>query len=307
MLSTPLLVALLSLLLPLFLLTGLGCLLAKTRVLGAHWQSGLNQLTAKILIPALLFSGAYRNGIPAAVSWQVLAAFFLPLLMLFLVAAFGLPRSPARAERALAAIYSNTVFVGIPVLSQAFGEASLQYAFPVIAFHGLIAFTLYYLAAPSAGGSGEPLTALANTLKNPVVLSLMLGLAFNVLPVTLPAPLAMALAWLANAALPCALLALGASLAVFRLHAPLHSAATVLVKLVLLPACVLGMATLVLGLAPPVTAVLVVIAACPVGVNAAALVQSDGKDTALVSSATLLSSMLCVLTLPLWIWIVRGL
>jgi malonate transporter len=299
--------ALLALLLPLFLLTGLGWVLATTRALASPWQAGLTELTAKIFIPAFLFSGALRNGIPATVSWQVLAAFFLPLLLLFLAAAYGPKRDAASAPRALAATYSNTVFVGIPVLVQAFGPASLQYAFPVIAFHGLIAFTLYYLAAPRAGGNARITAALRNVATNPIVLSLLLGLALNALQVALPAPLALILAWLAGAALPCALLALGASLAGFRLHQPLQTAATVAAKLVLLPAGVLAMATLVFRLPAPACAVLVLLAACPVGVNAAALVQSDGKNTTLVSSAILLSSALCVVTLPLWIWIVRAL
>jgi malonate transporter len=295
--------ALLTLLLPLFLLTGLGWVLAKPRVLASDWQAGLSELTAKIFIPAFLFSGALRHGIPAAVSWQVLAAFFLPLLLLFL-AARGVGRD---APRALAATYSNTVFVGIPVLTQAFGPASLQYAFPVIGFHALAAFTLYYLASPKAGGNARLPAALANVVKNPIVLSLLLGLALNALRVALPAPVTAVLAWLSGAAGPCALLALGASLAGFRLHQPLRTAATVAAKLVLLPACVLAMATLVLRLPAPACAVLVVLAACPVGVNAAALVQADGKDATQVSSAILLSSVLCLLTLPIWIWIVRAL
>lgn len=168
---------LLQLLLPIFLLTALGCLLAKTRLIADGWQAGLTELTARLLIPAFLFSGSYKNGIPASVSWQVLAAFFIPLLALFLAAAYAFRRD---APRALAATYSNTVFVGIPVILQAFGPASLQYAFPIIAFH-------------------------------------------------------------------------------------------------------------------------------PVGVNAAALVQADGKNASVVSSAILLSSLLCTATIPLWISIVRTL
>ncbi len=68
-----------ALLLPLFLLAGLGRLLAR-----AKWQAGLTELTAKVLIPALLFNGAFKNGIPASVSWQFLAAFFIALFALFL-------------------------------------------------------------------------------------------------------------------------------------------------------------------------------------------------------------------------------
>ncbi|UUZ56790.1 hypothetical protein LP419_18305 [Massilia sp. H-1] len=111
-------------------------------------------------------------------SWQVLAAFFIPLVLLFLAAAL-LRRGQDSAPRALSAAYSNTVFVGIPVLSQAFGSASLQYAFPVIAFHGLVAFSLYYLAAPHEDGAGKIGKSLRNAVSNPIVASLLLGLALN--------------------------------------------------------------------------------------------------------------------------------
>lgn len=305
-LAVQLAVPLLTLLLPLFLLAALGCALVKTRLLAPGWQAGLTELVAKIFIPALLFSGAFQHGIPPSVSWQVLAAFFLPMLLLF-VAAAGLRRDQYSAPRALAATYSNTVFVGLPVLSQAFGPASLQYAFPVIAFHGLIAFTLYFLAAPHASAGARLGASLGKAVKSPIVLSLMLGLALHPFQVALPAPLAAILAWLSGAALPCALLALGASLAMFGLgqrHNRCAMAATVAIKLILLPGAVLGMATL-FHLAAPATAVLVVLAASPVGVNAAALVQADGNDVGPVSAAILLSSMLCGATIPFWIWLVR--
>ncbi|WP_426101794.1 AEC family transporter [Massilia sp. TSP1-1-2] len=299
--------SLLTLLLPLFLLTALGCALARTRLLAPSWQADLTELTAKVFIPALLFSGASKNGIPASMSWQTLAAFFIPLLLLFLAAAFGLRRQRAGAARALAATYSNTVFVGIPVLARSFGPDSLQYAFPVIAFHSLVAFTLYYLAASHASGAAKLSASLWNVVSNPIVVSLMLGLACNGAGLAPAAPLAAVLALLAGAALPCALLALGASLATFRVDHWLETGATVAAKLLLLPACVLGMALLAFGLPPAATSVLVVIAACPVGVNAAALVQADGEDAGVVSSAILLSSVLCMATLPFWIWIVSAL
>ncbi|UUZ51334.1 hypothetical protein LP420_18830 [Massilia sp. B-10] len=56
-------VMLVGLLLPVFLLTALGCVLARTSLLTKGWQGGLNELTAKLLIPAFLFGGSYRNGL----------------------------------------------------------------------------------------------------------------------------------------------------------------------------------------------------------------------------------------------------
>ncbi len=289
-----------ALLLPLLLLAALGWLLAHWRAMPTGWQGALNALTARLFIPALLFSGAYQHGVPASVSWQFMAAFFLPLAVLF-GAALALRRD---ASLALAATYSNTVFVGIPVLNQAFGPASLQYAFPIIAFHGLIAFSLYYLAAPGASGLGK---ALLTALRNPIVTSLMLGMACNLLGLRLPLPLLSALSMLAAAALPCALLALGASLMAFRIRSWGESGAITAAKLVLLPAGVGAMAVLAFSLPAPAAAALVVVAACPVGVNAAALVQADGNNPAPVASAILLSSILCIATIPAWIWLVRHL
>ncbi|UUZ51333.1 hypothetical protein LP420_18825 [Massilia sp. B-10] len=139
----------------------------------------------------------------------------------------------------MSAAYSNTVFVGIPVLSQAFGSASLQYAFPVIAFHGLVAFSLYYLAAPHEDGAGKIGKSLRNAVSNPIVASLLLGLALNLAGVAARLPLTALLALLSGAALPCALLALGASLAGFRIQGLGETLVVTAAKLLLLlrPVC----------------------------------------------------------------------
>lgn len=297
-----------TLLLPLFLLSALGCLLAKSRWLTAGWFTGVNELTVKLLIPALLFNGSYTNGLPAAISWQVLAAYYLPLLCLFLLVAFSFKHGENHAGRALAASFSNTVFVGIPVLSLAFGNASLQYAFPIIAFHGLIAFSAYYLlASASRGGQSKLLAALGNAMKNPIVLSLLAGLLCNASGVVLPHAVRKILEMLSAAALPCALLVLGASLANFHLQSKAETALVVLAKLVVLPALVLLLAVFVLHLPMAASSVLVMLAACPVGVNVSAIVQGDGENPAMASSAILLSSLACVVTIPIWLWILNRL
>lgn len=285
-----------TLLLPLFLLAAAGCLLARVSWLRDGWQHGLSEITSKFLLPAFLFSGAYKNGLPASVSWQIMAAFYVPLVALFSFAAWGLRRPSGSA---LAATYSNNVFVGVPVLIAAFGEASLQFAFPIIAFHTLLNFLLYFLAQ----GGAHMGRAMFSALTNPIVVSLMLGLAMHFLNLALPAPLAGALAMLAAAALPCALLALGASLARLKLSNAAAGAGVAAVKLLVLPGAVLACASL-LDIAPAALPVLVVMSACPVGVNAGALVQAEGNDASVVNSAILLSSLACIVTIPLWLWIV---
>lgn len=292
-----------ALLLPVFLAAGAGALLARLPWLRPGWHLGVTELTAKVLLPAMLLSSTYRTGIPAAVSWQVLCAFYVPLAALFLVICMRGRADADGAARALAATYSNTVFVGLPVLMHTLGRDSLQFAIPVIAFHSLICFSLYHLTHRNAAGAWHK--ALSNALANPVVASLLLGLALNLAGIGLPHALVGLLDMVSAAALPCALLSLGASVATLQARRWRQAAPLVLAKLVVLPLSVMTLAVFAFGLPRPAAAVLVLLAACPVGVNAAFVVKAGGTDAQLVQSSILLSSLAAAATMPAWLWWLR--
>jgi predicted permease len=294
----------LSLLLPIFLIAGLGALLARLDWLRPGWQVGVTELTAKFLVPVLLLGSTYRTGIPASLSWQVLGAFYLPLAVLFLGARLLLRGQRGGAATALAATYSNTVFVGIPVLIHALGSASVQFAYPVIAFHSLVCFSLYHLT-DERGGDGW-VAPLAGALANPIVVALLLGLALNLAGVVLPPGLMDLLDILSRATLPCALLALGASVASLELRRWNEACAVVLAKLVLLPLAVMALAVYAFDLPRAAASVLVVLASCPVGINASFVVKASGDDAQLVNSSILLSSLACAATIPAWLWLLRA-
>jgi predicted permease len=294
-----------TLLLPIFLLAGLGALLARLPWLKPGWHAGVTELTAKFLVPALLFASAWRTGIPPSLSWKVLCAFYLPLGLLFVAARLIAKRGGEGAPAALAATYSNTVFVGVPVLIQVLGEGSLQFAYPVIAFHSLFCFTLYHLSEDAAPTGW--LGSVLNTLKNPIVAALLLGLALNLSHVSLPPSLLRVLDMLGAAALPCALLSLGASVASLKPGRWSATFAITLAKLVLLPLGVMVLSVFVFHLPMAAAMVLIVLASCPVGINAAFVVKPAGGGAQLVNSAILLSSLLCAATMPAWLWALRHL
>jgi predicted permease len=185
------------------------------------------------------------------------------------------------------------------------GEGSLQFAYPVIAFHSLFCFTLYHLsddAAPS-GWLGPVLS----TLKNPIVAALLLGLALNFAHLGLPRPLLRVLDMLGAAAPSCALLSLGASVASLKPGRWAATGAVVLAKLLLLPLGVAVLSVFVFHLPMAAAMVLIILASCPVGINAAFVVKPAGGGAQLVNSAILLSSLLCAASMPAWLWTLRHL
>ena len=291
----------LTTLLPVFLVAAIGALLVKLPWLRTQWHAGVTELAAKFLLPVLLLVGAYRTGMPASMSWQVLCAFYLPLGLLF--AGVRLLARRDAAATALAATYSNTVFVGLPVLVQALGPGSLQFALPVIAFHSLFCFTLYHLSDEHAGAGW--MAPLLNTLRNPIVAALLLGLALNLAAIRLPQAVLASLDILAAAASPCALLSLGGSVALLKPGRWLPTCAVAASKLLLFPLAVMVLAVFVFQLPAAAACVLVVLASCPVGVNAAFVVAPKGDGARLVNSAILVSSLACAVTIPGWLWLLR--
>jgi len=294
-----------ALLLPVFLLAGLGAMLARLPWLRIGWHVGVTEVTAKFLVPALLFVSTYRTGIPPSLSWKMLCAFYLPLAVLFAASRLMARQGGNGAATALAATYSNTVFVGLPVLLQVLGKGSLQFAYPVIAFHSLFCFSLYHLGDDHAPSGW--LGPVRSAMTNPIVVALLLGLALNLVGVELPGALLRMLDMLGGAALPCALLSLGASVASLTPGSWARTGAIVLGKLVLLPLGVMALSVFVFHLPMAPTVALVVLASCPVGLNAAFVVNPAGGGAQLVSSAILLSTLLCAATMPAWLWMLRHL
>jgi malonate transporter len=128
---------------------------------------------------------------------------------------------------------------------------------------------------------------------------LLLGALLNVSGLGLPQPVWRMADWLAQAALPCALIVLGISLSRYRLRPSTTVLGLALVKLGLFPLLVWYVGGLLPGLSHEARSVLVLLAACPSGVNVLAFVINQ-EDTRVVSSTVFLSTLLAAISLPLW-------
>lgn len=286
--------------LPIFGLIMLGYLLGWRGWLAGEAATGLANITFKLFMPAVLFTGIARAQLSDGMSPMLLLAYFGPVLAIFIVVGLVAHRLLGRASPlGLTAAYSNNVLVGIPLVTTLLGQASLVYVFAILVFHSLILFSLQSFY--SAFGSGQKVSgrALLKNLANPLIVGLLLGALLNVSGFGLPLPIWRIAEWLAQAALPCALLVLGISLSRYRLRPSTAALALTLVKLGLFPLLVWYVSGLLPGLSHEARSVLVLLAACPSGVNVLAFVANP-DDTRAVSSTVFLSTILAAIGLPLW-------
>ncbi len=290
--------------LPIFALVLLGYLLGWRQWLSGESAAGLANITFKLFMPTLLFAGIAKAPLADGLSPMLLLAYYLPVLLVFgLVNLIVHRRRGTATPLGLVAAFSNNVLVGIPLVTTLMGSAGLVYVFAILVFHSLTLFSLHSFYA--ALGSPERVDArgLLKNLANPMIIGLLLGALLNVSGLSVPEPLWRMLTWLAQAALPCALIVLGVSLSRYRLRPGRMVLGLALAKLVLFPAMVWWLSTLLPGLNDEARGVLVLLAACPSGVNVLAFAKTP-EDTRSVSSAVFLSTVLAALTLPLWMLLV---
>jgi malonate transporter len=286
--------------LPIFGLIMLGYLLGWRHWLAGEAAAGLANITFKLFMPAVLFTGIARAQLSEGMSPMLLLAYFGPVLAIFVLVGLVAHRLLGRASPlGLTAAYSNNVLVGIPLVTTLLGQASLVYVFAILVFHSLILFSLQSFYGAFGSAQKVSGTALLKNLANPLIVGLLLGALLNVSGLGLPQPVWRMADWLAQAALPCALIVLGISLSRYRLRPSTTVLGLALVKLGLFPLLVWYVGGLLPGLSHEARSVLVLLAACPSGVNVLAFVINQ-EDTRVVSSTVFLSTLLAAISLPLW-------
>lgn len=289
--------------LPIFALIVLGYLLGWRQWLTTESASGLANITFKLFMPTLLFAGIAKASLAEGLSPMLLLAYYLPVLLVFtLVNVLAHWRRGSASPLGLVAAFSNNVLVGIPLIASLMGTDGLVYVFAILMLHSLTLFSLHSFYA--AFGSQERVDgrALLKNLANPMIIGLLLGALLNISGLVVPDSLWRVVTWLGQAALPCALIVLGASLSRYRLRPTMEAWGLTFAKLALFPTMVWLLSGLLPGLNDSARTVLVLLAACPSGVNVMAFCRT-AEDNRSVSAAISLSTLLSAVTLPLWMMV----
>lgn len=303
----------LQIVLPIFIVIGLGYAAAGTGLLGAQAAEGLSEFVFVVAIPILLFRTLATAALPEAQPWGYWTAYFTALAIVWVMTTFlgarffGL-KDQEVAIASFTTVQANTVFIGIPLVLRAYGDQAAVPMFLLIAVHLPLTMTVATLLIErSDGGRRQWGAMLARLAVNPILIGIGAGVLWRLTGFALPQPVASATGLMADAAAPTALFALGMTLKRHGLGAPLPLLGMVtLLKLVVQPALVYVLAVHLLPMPPIWAAVAVLFAACPCGVNAYLLAERYKVGVALSSGAVALTTALAVITTTGWVWVVSG-
>jgi|TARA_B110000090_G_scaffold209058_1_gene264487 hypothetical protein len=300
---------------PLVLVALLGFICTKSKWFTRTQLDTLTKFTFYISIPAFLFYQMAHANLSQHVSLSLYAAFYLPVLLCYSIGWLAnylfhtrlKKQSSASAVYALSASYSNTIIVGLPILLTALGEQVVGIVFLIVTFHSAMLFTLTSALSSHQRGTNwlgfSWRNFIKQTFNNPVVLSILFGLVFNLLTIELPHVVTDSLMLIGKPAIPLALFILGASMTFYQVRSEIKfiTFATIF-KLLVLPILVFIFAHYIFALESLVTTVLVILSASPTGVNAYLIAKNQGCHQETVAGTVVMTTLTCIFTLPFWLW-----
>jgi hypothetical protein len=293
--------------LPVFGLVACGYLAGRFRLVTPASSEALNQFVYAFALPAMLFIAVYRGSLD-----EILSGFFLLAVvgatLGTAVTGFVLSRylngaTPAESTlRALNASFANTGYLGIPLVTAAYGErAALPAALATVATN-IISFALAIVCLelfvnPRAGGMRRALSGVA---RSPLIWPIALAVLLVALNVKVPLPAERFATLLAAAAGPCALFAIGLFVSRLSIRAGAEASwQSSALKLVLHPLLTAGLAFWLLPVDPFWAKIAVVCAALPLGATAFVLAQRYKLLEAETSTGAVISTAVSVVTVSL--------
>lgn len=304
--------------LPIFLLVVVGAFLNKTNKVNSSFTEIADWLVFKVGLPVMLFLEVANSTIAedldvGLIVFTILTVTSCFLLVSILTAVFMRDKTK-RGAFIQGMCRSNVAILGVPLAENMFGERGVQTIALVLPFVILMFNTYSVIILSVFSNSSEHkldkkavLGILKNIVTNPLIIGVLLGIPFMLFDLPLGTALSKTLNYLSNLTTPLALISLGANFRMESLRGRLgYALAASLGKTVLLPAVYVTLAAL-LGFRGPALGVILICFGAPTAVSSYIMSKKMDNDHELSAQILLLTTMLCIVTIFIGIFILKTL
>lgn len=299
---------------PVLLMIAMGAFLRWTQLISDDFILIISRFVFQVTMPALFFFGMLGNNLSGLISVN-LAAFFLAsigltFLFSWLVAVKLNVPERQRGVFVQVAFRGNCGIFSVALVVNMFGQegvalGGVMSGLSVLLFNILaeIILTRY------SHGKLQLVLVLKGLLKNPLILSIVLGVIANLMSLKLPVFIVKTGSLIGELSLPLALICIGGSLATSGFTLPKHFSMAILCKVALSPILFTALGY-VFGFNQKELLFLFIFLAAPTSASSyvtAVAKGDDGKSTAnAIATTTLVSSVIIVVGIPIIISITGG-
>ncbi|MEO3999279.1 AEC family transporter [Mesorhizobium sp. CAU 1732] len=306
-----------GLVLPFFGMIFLGALAARISKQPIEALGWMNIFIIYIALPALFFQLLARTPIEQLTEWRYIFGVVFSTYIVFTIMFVGalVVSRGAIAEstiQGLAAAYGNIGYMGPGLALLAFGpEAAVPVAL-IFCFENIVHFAVAPTMMALAGGEkASPMQLAIGVVKrialHPFIIATAIGVVAAWAQFEPPAPIARLLEYLAQAAAPCALFAMGVTLALRPLQRmPLELAPIAALKLIVHPILCYVVLSAIGNFSEVWVFSAVLLAALPTATNVFVIAQQYGVWVQRASASVLVTTLLSVGTVTALLYLIKS-
>ena len=301
--------AIIQALLPVFILIVIGFAIKRYKLVDDGLWAPAERITYYVFFPALLIGSAVRADLSGADVWPMGFSLFSATFIIAMVA-LAMRKRLEISDRSFTSFFQGTfrpnTYVGIAVAFVLWGEIGVGLMaisiLAVVPLANLLAVSVMVRYGDSHDGARTPMAAFIAVAKNPLIIGCVIGFGMNGLGLVLPPVIEPLLDILGRAALPVALLAVGAGLEFSALKQNASvSIQTTAIKLVVLPALTWVIAG-TMGVEGISFVAMIMFASLSGSASSYVLVREMGGDGPLMAGIITATTIGAILTMPLWMW-----
>ncbi len=303
-------IEILSVIAPLFLIIFASAVLQKFKNMGKEWSIILNKYALNIGFPVLIFAALAKTSFSFTAEASLIIANSAFLLISFALAIIIGKALRLKKKMFLTLFicfaFGNVAYLGIPVLTQVSGEEILPTASLIIAIYLFWIFTIglgYLDYSIDKNKKNVAKNMLKNFTRNPLLISVILGLIVGSLQIPIPAIIEKSLSMISASVTPVVLVVIGlfiGSSKIGKISEWIPIFIFSLLTLIILPAGFYFSVKL-LGYPPAQFSSSIIDAAMPLAITPFALADRYKLNKRFIARSIVLSTILSVISLPFWI------
>lgn len=281
-----------------FIMMGVGFLLYKSGKLSLAASEAFGNILIFVVIPVIVIKSYMVEYDPVRMK-GLLCAFVFAIAALLLSTFTAIVVFRKHPVELMGSAYGNAGFMGIPLVSMVLGDEAVFY---VSAFVVTLNILQYSYGAYAISGNRKAIS-VKRIVTNPVLISFIIGMLLFVLPIPkMPSVVTDTLDYFSAINAPLAMLCVGVYLAQLKFREMFTDKmvyAACLVRLLLIPILTIGLLSLIPIGTPMIKIAILLVSSTPVGTLSAVYAQLFGGDYVQAVKSICLSTIFCIITMPL--------
>ena len=306
--------AIITVIAPIFALMAFGYGAVRFRLFPAEGIKSLIAFVNNFATPCLLFHSLLTSDLRSAFNLAIIGPFYIGALICFVlgivVAIRFFGNTPGvGVSVGFSGTFTNTVLVGLPIMTRAYGPESLPVTLSIIGLHGAILLTIAMITMELVRRDGQPLgktlfVAARRVLSNPLIWGIIAGMIGYFSGLQLIEPAEAFFVMMSSAVIPAALFGIGGALNEYKLSDNWRQALVAsFIKLIVHPALAYVMMIWILHVPMEIARYGILLSAMPAGVNVYIFATYYNRAASVAANTILIATVASAVTISAWLLI----